>query len=73
MKLYIKLVRIFRRAGVAFGFAMCVFMVYATNWTVGLAYGIFSGALLAFGVPLILLIAGRKQRALRKGESLAEH
>ena len=52
---------------------LCVIMVYATNWTVGLAYGIFSGALLAFGVPLILLIAGRKQRALRKGESLAEH
>ena len=67
MKLYIELVHICRWAGVRFGLAMCVFMICATNFTVGVAYGVFSGALIAFGVPLILLFAGRKNRALRKG------
>ncbi len=66
MKLYLQLVRLFLGAGIAFGCAMCLFMTISTNWYAGLTYGFASGALFAFGVPVILMIAGRNRRRLAK-------
>lgn len=63
MKLYWQLVRYFLVAGALFGLAMGVLIVIATNGIVGLGYGVLAGALLMFGVPLILVIAGHKNRA----------
>ena len=55
MKLYFQLVRLFPHAGIVFGVVVGVAMVIATNWTAGLACGFFSGLLLTFIAPALLL------------------
>ena len=69
MKLYLQLVRLFRRAGIMFGLAVGVAMVIATDWTAGLACGFFSGLLLILGVPALLLaFKGLANRHAAHGE-----
>ena len=63
MKLYGYLTLLFLPAGAMFGSLLGFLTGLATNFTVGLALGFLGFALLSFGTPLILLIAGRHNRA----------
>ena len=63
MELYFQLVRLFARNMTILGFVFGMFLAISTNWFVGLVFGILFACLLTLGIPLILWIAGRKNRA----------
>ena len=55
--------RIFFGSGIAFGIGLAVFMSFLTNSAVGIAFGLLSGTVFAFGMPIILLLVGRMNEA----------
>ena len=67
LSLYVQLVGLFLGAASSFGLFVGLLMAVTTTWFVGLACGFISAALLAFGVPVVLVLARQKNGAETKG------